>query len=84
MLDRLGYSLEKQLKCCSSVVFAEGQIAVVIDRFEVPIADCLAFGDDAAVIECADDFVVEPAVQYFVPVVEKMVVEQRVEQCYED
>jgi hypothetical protein len=60
------------------------QVVFVIDRFEVPVADCLAFGGDAAAIECADGFAVEPAVQYFVLAVEMTVAELWVEQCYVD
>lgn len=60
-MDNADYSLEKLLQHCSFVV-AQGVVgvtelpavdsfAVVTDKFEFLIADYLAFGDDAVVVE---------------------------------
>ena len=48
--DKPDCNLEKPWKNCSFVVI------VVIDRFGVPVAGCLASVSDVAAVECAGDF----------------------------
>ena len=62
--DTVACSLVKPLKCCSSVVLA----VAVIDKFEVPVVDCLVSASGAVVIEYADVAVVAAAVDAVIAV----------------
>lgn len=89
-LDRLDCSQLKRLRNCNFVVaaVAVGHCAVVIDKFEVRAAGYLAFVNDAAAIECADDFVADLKIvgdNFVAAVVEiEIELEPMVEQCYVD